>query len=63
MQHTTRDIIIKNENIEKVNKFKYLGACITSKNEVTGEIKKSLIIRQFIFLLSPESPNQMINIR
>jgi len=36
-------ITIKNENIEKVNKFKYLGAYVTSKNEVTEEIKSSLV--------------------
>jgi len=29
---------IKNENTEKVNKFKYLRAYVTSKNEVTEEI-------------------------
>ena len=27
-----RYITIKNEILEKVNKFKYLGACVTSKN-------------------------------
>jgi len=32
-------ITIKNKNIEKVNKFKYLGAYVTSKNGVTEEIK------------------------
>ena len=37
-----RHITIKNEIIEKVNKFKYLGAYVTSKNEVTEEIKSRL---------------------
>jgi len=34
-----KSIRIKDEVIEKVNKFKYLGAYVTSKNEVTEEIK------------------------
>jgi len=34
-----RDVIIKNEIIEKINKFKYLGACVTSKNESTEKLK------------------------
>jgi hypothetical protein len=37
-----RNITINNEIIEKVNKFKYLGAYVTNRNEVTEEIKKSL---------------------
>jgi len=32
-----RYIIIRNENIEEVNKFKYLGANVTRKNKVTEE--------------------------
>jgi len=34
-----KNIRIRDEVIEKVNKFKYLGAYVTSKNEVTEEIK------------------------
>jgi len=38
-----KNIIIRDEVIEKVNKFKYLGAYVTSKNEVTDEIKSLLV--------------------
>ena len=37
------NITIKNEITEKVHKFKYLGAYVTSKNEVTEEIKSRLV--------------------
>jgi hypothetical protein len=33
-----RNMTINNETIEKVNKFKYLGAYITGRNEVAEEI-------------------------
>jgi len=38
-----KTIRIRDEVIEKVNKFKYLGAYVTSKNEVTEEIKSRLV--------------------
>jgi hypothetical protein len=38
-----RNITINNMTIEKVNKFKYLGAYITSRNEVAEEIKSRLV--------------------
>jgi len=37
------NIRIRDEVIEKVNKFTYLGAYVTSKNEVTEEIKSRLV--------------------
>ena len=37
------NITVKNENIEKVDKFEYLGAYVTSRNEVMEEIKSRLI--------------------
>jgi len=38
-----KNIRIRGEVIEKVNKFKYLGAYVTSKNEVTEKIKSLLV--------------------
>jgi len=55
---------IKNENIEKVNKFKYLGACVRSKNEAMhGRNKKSVSIEQHMFLFSPETSNVATNFK
>jgi len=44
-----KNIRIRNEVIEKVNKFKYLEAYVTSKNEVTEEIKSRLVSRNACF--------------
>jgi len=38
-----KKIIIKDEIIEKVNKFKYMETYVTSKSEVTEEIKNRLV--------------------
>jgi len=38
-----KNIRIRDEVIEKVNKFKYLGAYVTSKNEVAEEINSRLV--------------------
>jgi len=47
-----RYILIKNEIIEKVNKFKYLRAYVTIKNEVTEEIKSRLVSANACFFYS-----------
>ena len=44
-----KNIRIRDEVIEKVNKFKYLGAYVTSKNEVTEEINSRLVSRNACF--------------
>jgi len=38
-----KNIRIRDEVVEKVNKFKSLGAYVTSKNEVTEEIESRLV--------------------
>ena len=57
-----RYITIKNENIEKVNKFKYLGAYVKRKNEVTEETKRRLVSGNPL-LLRQKTPNLAINIK
>jgi len=44
-----KNIRIKDEVIEKVNKFKYLRAYVTIKNEVTEEIKSRLVTENACF--------------
>jgi len=44
-----KNIRIKDEVIEKVNKFRNLGAYVTSKNEVTEEINSRLVSENACF--------------
>jgi len=44
-----KNIRIRDEVIEKVNTFKYLGTFITRKNEVTEEIKSRLVLGNACF--------------
>jgi threonine dehydratase len=56
-----RNITINKETIEKVNKFKYLGAYITSRNEVAEEIK-SRFVSGNAFLFGSKASSLAINI-
>jgi len=55
-----RYITINNENIEKVNKFKYLGGYGAIKNEVTEEIKSRLPTRNACFYSVQKLPTSRL---